>query len=191
MRFHAGGFRHGMIVLIAVLVVMIMAMVMMVPMIMIMRSGMVMAMVVVVIMGVIVSGMISGVIMAVIIMAVIVMVLGRERLRGVPGIKRCTLDDLAAHALAMSTATGAAMTGAPAVGTVLRFLFGLAVGAFVGLDQRLPIGDGDLVIVRMDFAEGQEAVAVAAVLDEGRLQRRFNAGDFGEVDIAAKLLALG
>ena len=50
----------------------------------------------------------------------------------------------------------------------------VARGARVGLDQRLPVGDRDLVIVRMDFGERQEAVAVAAVLDERRLQRRFD-----------------
>ena len=42
----------------------------------------------------------------------------------------------------------------------------------------------------MDFREGQEAVPVAAVIDEGRLQRGLYAGDFGEVDIAAKLFAV-
>ena len=49
----------------------------------------------------------------------------------------------------------------------------------------------DLVIVRMDFVEGQEAVAVAAVLDEGRLQRRLNARHLGEIDIAAELFSVG
>ncbi len=43
----------------------------------------------------------------------------------------------------------------------------------------------------MDFTEGQEAVAVAAIFDERRLQRRFYARDLGEVDIAAQLFALG
>jgi len=76
-------------------------------------------------------------------------------------------------------------------GAVLALFLSLAMGAFVGLDQRLTVGDRDLIIVRMDFAEGQEAVAVAAVLDEGRLQRRLYAGDLGEVDVAAQLLALG
>ena len=42
----------------------------------------------------------------------------------------------------------------------------------------------------MDFAERQEAVAVAAVFDERRLQRRLNARHLGEIDISAKLLAL-
>jgi hypothetical protein len=65
------------------------------------------------------------------------------------------------------------------------------MGAFVGLDQRLAIGDRDLIIVRMDFAEGEKAVAVAAVLDEGRLQRRLYPRDLGEIDVAAQLFALG
>ena len=64
------------------------------------------------------------------------------------------------------------------------------MGAFVRLDQRLAIGDGNLIIVRMDFAESQKAVAVAAVFDEGCLQRRLYARDLGEVDVAAQLLAL-
>ena len=61
---------------------------------------------------------------------------------------------------------------------------------FLG-DQRLPVGDRDLVVVGMDFRKRQEAVAVAAVIDEGRLQRRLNAGDLGEVDVTAKLFAVG
>ena len=66
----------------------------------------------------------------------------------------------------------------------------VARGARVGLDQRLPVGDRDLVIVRMDFGERQEAVAVAAVLDERRLQRRLDPRHLGEIDIAAKLFAV-
>ena len=65
------------------------------------------------------------------------------------------------------------------------------MGAFVRLDQRLAIGDRNLIIVGMDFAEGEKAVAVAAIFDEGRLQRRLYARDLGEVDVAAQLLALG
>ena len=45
-----------------------------------------------------------------------------------------------------------------------------ARGAFVFLDQRLPVGDRNLIIVGMDFREGQEAMAVAAIFHEGRLQ---------------------
>ena len=80
---------------------------------------------------------------------------------------------------------------AVAVGTVFGFFLGLAMRAFVGFDQRLTVGDRNLVIVGMDFAESQEAVAIAAIFDERGLQRRFYAGDLGEIDIAAQLLALG
>jgi hypothetical protein len=78
-----------------------------------------------------------------------------------------------------------------AIGTVFGFFLGFAMGALVGFDQRLTVGDRDLVVIGMDFAEGQEAVAVAAVFDEGRLQRRFDARDLGQIDIAAQLFALG
>ena len=46
----------------------------------------------------------------------------------------------------------------------------------------------DLVVVGVDLVEGQEAVPVAAVFDEGRLQAGLYPGDLGEVDVAAKLL---
>jgi len=51
------------------------------------------------------------------------------------------------------------------------------------------VGDGDLIIIRVDFVEGQEAVAVAAIFNEGGLQARLYAGDLGEVDVPAKLAA--
>jgi hypothetical protein len=60
---------------------------------------------------------------------------------------------------------------------------------FLG-DQRLPVGDRDLIIVGMDFREGQEAVAVAAIVDEGGLERRLYPRDLGEIDIAAQLAAV-
>src|SRR3984885_14776253 len=59
----------------------------------------------------------------------------------------------------------------------LRGLAGIAVvavlvlvmgGALLG-QHRLAIADRDPVIIRMDFAEGEEAVAVAAIFDEGCL----------------------
>ena len=64
-------------------------------------------------------------------------------------------------------------------------VFRLMAGIFLFLAQeRLPVGDRDLVIVGMDFREGEETVAVAAVIDEGRLQRRFDARHLGEIDVA-------
>jgi hypothetical protein len=101
------------------------------------------------------------------------------------------LDDLAPDAVAAAAAAGIAMARAAAAMTVLVLFLGLAMGALVGLDQGLTVSDRDLVIVGMDFAEGEEAVAVAAIFDEGRLQRRFYPRDLREVDIAAQLLALG
>jgi hypothetical protein len=53
------------------------------------------------------------------------------------------------------------------------------------VDQRLPIGDRDLVVIRMNFAESEEAVAVAAVIDERGLQRRLNARHFRQINIAS------
>ena len=50
---------------------------------------------------------------------------------------------------------------------------------------------GDLVVIGMDFAEGQEAVAVSAIVDERRLERRLYAGDLGEIDVPFELLVLG
>src|SRR5258707_2428064 len=101
------------------------------------------------------------------------------------------LDDLALDALAIAAAARAAVARTAAIGAVFALLLGLPMGAFIRFDQGLTIGDRNLIIIGMNFAEGQKAVAVAAVLDEGRLQRRVHAGDLGEIDIAAPLLALG
>jgi hypothetical protein len=81
-----------------------------------------------------------------------------------------TFDDLALNAVAAAAAARTAVPRTLAVGTVFGLFLGLAVGAFVGLDQGLTVGDRDLIIIGMDFAEGQKAVAVTAILDEGRLQ---------------------
>src|SRR6185312_14923969 len=57
--------------------------------------------------------------------------------------------------------------------------FRFARRALFFLDQRLPVGDRNLIVVGMDFAERQEAMPVAAVIDETGLQRRLDARDFG------------
>jgi hypothetical protein len=114
------------------------------------------------------------------------------RLLGVGGIGACCLDDAALHALAIAAAARAAVTWAAAVvGAVLALFFGFAMGALVGFDQRLTVGDRNLIIVGMDFAEGQKAMTVAAVFDEGSLQRRLYARDLGEIDVSTQLFALG
>ena len=110
------------------------------------------------------------------------------------GILSGILDDVALDALAMAATARIAVTRTATVavgGAVLALFLGLAMGALVGLDQRLTVGHRNLIVVRMDFAERQEAVAVAAIFDERRLQRRFYACDLGEIDIATELLALG
>ena len=71
------------------------------------------------------------------------------------------------------------------VGSGLQFGFR---GGFL-VKQSLTIGDRDLIIVGMDFVEREKAVAIAAVIHEGRLQRRLNACHFREVDVAAQKLA--
>ena len=62
---------------------------------------------------------------------------------------------------------------------------------FLQGQQAFAIGDRDLVVVGVDLAEGEEAVAVAAILDERRLQARFDPDDLGEVDVALELLLRG
>src|SRR5262249_30134480 len=93
------------------------------------------------------------------------------------GVAFGALDDLALHALAAVASARTTVARAPAAVTMLVFLLGLAMGAFIGLDQRLTVRDRDLIVVGMDFAEGKEAMAVAAIFDEGRLQRWFDARD--------------
>ncbi len=56
-------------------------------------------------------------------------------------------------------------------------------GSFL-IEERLTVGHGDLVVVGVDFVEGEEAVTVTAVLDESRLQGRLNARHLGEIDIS-------
>ena len=58
----------------------------------------------------------------------------------------------------------------PAPGAMVGLGLGRALRALVLGDQRLPVGDRNLVVVGMDFAEGKKAVAIAAVVDEGGLQ---------------------
>jgi hypothetical protein len=101
------------------------------------------------------------------------------------------LHDVAADAIITAAAARTAMARAAAAVTVLVLFLGFAMGALVGLDQGLTVSDRNLVIVGMDFAEGKEAVAVAAIFDKGGLERWLYPRDLGEVDIAAQLFALG
>ena len=60
--------------------------------------------------------------------------------------------------------------------------------SFLG-QQGLTVRNRNLVVVRMDFGEGEETVPVAAIFDEGGLQRGFYPGDACEIDVSAQLLA--
>src|ERR1700742_1420134 len=103
----------------------------------------------------------------------VVMMLMIVRLGGLRRFGAFGVNDLALHPLAIAAAAGVAMPRtAVAAGAVFGFFLGLARRAFVGFDQRLTVGDRNLVVVGVDFAESQEAVAIAAIFDEGGLQRR-------------------
>ena len=133
---------------------------------------------------------------------------GRRGLRFRPGVgrldRRCSLDGvrrvdhqpggvglggflcdalvtcaIAPFGLVVATATTAAAMAA------FVFLFLLVLARFF-LKQGLTVGDGDLVIVRVDFGEGEEPVPVTAIFDESRLKGRFDPCDLGEIDIAAE-----
>src|ERR1041385_5937114 len=69
----------------------------------------------------------------------------------------------------------------------LDLVLGVAMRPLFLRDQRLAIRDRDLIVVGMDFRERQEAVAIAAIIDEGGLERGLYARDLGEIDIAAQL----
>ena len=86
---------------------------------------------------------------------------------------------------------GRTRLGAAAAAFVAAFfLVGFAIGTGVFGQQRFAVGDRNLVIVGMDFAESQKAVAVAAIFDEGRLKRRLHPGHFGQIDIASQLFSV-
>ena len=54
---------------------------------------------------------------------------------------------------------------------------GIALRALFLGNERLPIGDRDLVVIRMDLAKRQEAVPMISVIDECGLQRGLDAGN--------------
>ncbi|WP_311982162.1 hypothetical protein [Bradyrhizobium japonicum] len=187
----------------------VMMLVMIVTMVMIMRV--IVAVAVLMIVRVVLVVMIVVIMIAMVVMFVVVMIVPALVLR--IGVQMLTLvrrafgnqglaldrlgrgigafDDVAADAFAVTASAGVAVArAAAAVGAVLALFLGLAMGLFLGLDQRLPVRDRDLIIVGMDFAEGEEAVAVAAIFDESGLERGFDPCDLGQVDIPAQLLAL-
>ena len=102
------------------------------------------------------------------------------------GSRRRRFGRLAVHDLVVAMRRGGGCgCGRDAGASGDRLVIGGAVGAFFLVDQRLPVGDRNLVVVGMDFAERQKAMAIAAVIDEGGLQRRLDARHFREIDIAS------
>ncbi len=88
----------------------------------------------------------------------------------------------------MARGGGVAVAAAPTAAALgLALLLFVLLLVHLGIEQRLTIAEGDLVIVRMDFREGEEAVPVAAVVDKGGLQRGFDPRYLGKVDVAAQL----
>jgi len=68
-------------------------------------------------------------------------------------------------------------TAAALAATFIIVLFSLLTG-FV-FQQSLTIGNWNLIIIGMDFRKSQKAMAIAAIFNKRRLQRRFNPRDFG------------
>ncbi len=75
------------------------------------------------------------------------------------------------------------------IGYRLEVRIGITIAAHALLlgEQGHAVGDGDLIVVRVDFAKGQETVAVAAEIHEGGLKGRLYPRDFREVDVALQL----
>ncbi len=74
---------------------------------------------------------------------------------------------------------------APRMRGPIRLIFRGALRATLFVDQRLPVGDGNLIVIGMNFAEGEKAVAVAAVIDKSGLQRRLDARHLRQIDVAS------
>src|SRR5580704_7598484 len=74
--------------------------------------------------------------------------------------------------------------------TTIDLVISVALRALFLVDQGLPVGDRDLVVVRMDFAESEEAVAIAAVVDERGLKGRLDARHLRQIDVATKLFTV-
>ena len=85
-------------------------------------------------------------------------------MRGFFAGERFTLHDIPITATVRVTMP---VTAVPAVFRVS--LSGTLVALFL-CDQGLPVSDRNLIVVRMNFRKCEEAMAVAAVFNKGRLQ---------------------
>ena len=115
------------------------------------------------------------------------------KVRGLGGLDRrlvllaLGLQRLGAHLIATAVFAPRTATASAAARAAVDLLLGVAMRALFLGDQRLPVRDRDLIIIGMNFRERQEPMAVAAVVDEGGLERRLYPRDLGEIDIAAQL----
>ena len=157
--------------------------------------------------GVIMLTIVPGMIIMIVITVLVIMMCGFHHVRSVSaglarGISRVIAGKFARWLFVVcdqtlagdpfrGTLRAAVARSSASAGPPINLGLGIAMRAFFFRDQRLPICDWDLIIVRMNFAEGQKAVAIAAVVDERSLQGRFYPRDFGEIDVAAKLAAAG
>ena len=132
--------------------------------------------------------MMSGIVGVGVFGVLVVVMLLIVRLGVLRRIGAFRVDDLALHPLAIAAAARIAMPRtAVAARTVFGFFFRLAMGALVGFDQRLPVGDRNLIVIGVDFAEGQKAMAIAADHDHPGLFRmggidQHLVGHFGTLD---------
>ncbi len=93
---------------------------------------------------------------------------------------------LAAFAAAPASAP-AAIAALAVLAVIVLVLFVLGFLRF-GSQQGLTVGDRDLVVVGVNFTEGEETVTVAAIFDKGCLKGRFDARYAGEIDVSFELL---
>ena len=93
--------------------------------------------------------------------------------------------DLVAKAIKPDYALGSHVAAAAAKGESVAtrldaFALPWPCGWLLGHEgQGVAVGLGNLVIIGVDLAEREEAMAIAAVVDERRLQRRFDPRDLG------------
>ena len=107
------------------------------------------------------------------------------RSRSLGGLRDAAFVAAAMLAAAPPPPAATAVAALVAVAVLVVLGFGrLGLGA----QQRLTVGDRDLVVVGMDFAERQETVAVSAIFDEGGLKRRFDARHPRQIDVSFELL---
>ena len=65
-----------------------------------------------------------------------------------------------------SRAASASVASSKCLGAPVGGCFQLGFGGGFLIEESLPVGDRDLIVIRMDFVEGEKTVTVAAVVDE-------------------------